>query len=559
MVEIVFEELDLEETNVTKLEKSNRALQLYLMFLLSWQKLFRISTVGMNILFRFIALFLVTLANLLGLTSLLTFASTLPKSVAAAQRLIGRKESFYKWVSCQKCNTLYSVQDAKTVSNGTCISKLCGHVRYPNHPQRQHRKSCGCLLLKTVRSSAGSTTLYPKALYCYQSLIRSLETMLQRPNFITKCESWRFRSTSNVLRDVYDGKIWKDFMNYDGRPFLALPYNFMLSLNVDWFQPFKRTTHSTGVIYMCVQNLPRNERFLSENIILIGVIPGPKEPKLTINAFLESLVKEFQHLWEGVVMKNAAGAAVIVRAALTCVACDIPAARKVCGFVGHNARLACSKCLKVFDTEVFGDKPDFSGFDRSQWVPRENSSHRQYAFEHKSCNTLSDRKKIERDHSCRYSVLLELNYFDPIRMCVVDPMHNLLLGSAKHVLSVWTELNLVTSHHLKIIQDHVDCFVTPSNIGRIPGKIASGFSGFTAEQYRNWTLIFSLSALKDILPQQHFDCWHYFVKACYLICRREISVEEVEEADGYLNLFCKRFEELYSKKYCTINLHHMVT
>ena len=104
------------------------------------------------------------------------------------------------------------------------------------------------------------------------------------------------------------------------------------------------------------------------------------------------------------------------------------------------------------------------------------------------------------------------------------------------------------SHHSKVIQYHVDCFVAPSDIGRIPGKIASGFSGFTAEQYRNWTLIFSLSALKDILPNRRFECWHYFVKACYLICRREISVEEAEEADGYLDLFCKRFEELYSKK-----------
>ena len=73
--------------------------------------------------------------------------------------------------------------------------------------------------------------------------------MLQCPNFITKCESWRFRSTSSVLRDVYDGQIWKDFMHYDGQPFLALPYNFMLSLNVDWFQPFKRTTHSTGHVF----------------------------------------------------------------------------------------------------------------------------------------------------------------------------------------------------------------------------------------------------------------------------------------------------------------------
>ena len=102
---------------------------------------------------------------------------------------------------------------------------------------------------------------------------------------------------------------------------------------------------------------------------------------------------------------------------------------------------------------------------------------------------------------------------------------------------------------------HVDQFVTPNDVGRIPGKIASGFSGFTAEQYRNWTLIFSLSALKDKLPHQHFSCWHYFVKACHLMCRREISVEQVEEADNYIDLFCTKFEQLYTAKYCNINLH----
>ncbi len=52
----------------------------------------------------------------------------------------------------------------------------------------------------------------------------------------------------------------------------------------------------------------------------------------------------------------------LVRAALICVACDIPAARKVCGFV---ALKACSKCLKSFSTQNFGEKADFSGFDRN--------------------------------------------------------------------------------------------------------------------------------------------------------------------------------------------------
>jgi len=37
---------------------------------------------------------------------------------------------------------------------------------------------------------------------------------------------------------------------------------------------------------MVVMNLPREERFKTENLIVVGIIPGPKEPKLHINSFL---------------------------------------------------------------------------------------------------------------------------------------------------------------------------------------------------------------------------------------------------------------------------------
>ncbi len=87
--------------------------------------------------------------------------------------------------------------------------------------------------------------------------------------------------------------------------------------------------------------------------------------------------------------------------------------------------------------------------------------------------------------------MLELPYFDPVRMCIVDPMYN-LLGTAKHMLSVWTDFN--------DIQSEVDSFSTPEDVGCIPTKIASGFSGFKADQWCNWTTISSLYCLKDILP-----------------------------------------------------------
>lgn len=125
--------------------------------------------------------------------------------------------------------------------------------------------------------------------------------------------------------------------------------------------------------------------------------------KKTMNSYLTPLVQELKRLWTGVVMKSASGGSVFVRAALICTACDIPASRKVSGFVSHSAYRGCSRCLKPFPTETFGEKADYSGFDRSTWEPHSNSSHRYYANKHKDSVLGRQRKEIERIRGCRCS------------------------------------------------------------------------------------------------------------------------------------------------------------
>ena len=51
----------------------------------------------------------------------------------------------------------------------------------------------------------------------------------------------------------------EEFQYVDREPFLAIPNNFGLMLNVDWFQPTLHGSESIGVIYMVVMNLPREE------------------------------------------------------------------------------------------------------------------------------------------------------------------------------------------------------------------------------------------------------------------------------------------------------------
>ena len=51
-----------------------------------------------------------------------------------------------------------------------------------------------------------------------------------------------------------------------------------------------------------------------------------------------------------------------VKCVLLGISSDIPAGRKACGFLGHNAHLGCSKCLKKFSGTP--GNMDYSGFDR---------------------------------------------------------------------------------------------------------------------------------------------------------------------------------------------------
>ena len=74
-------------------------------------------------------------------------------------------------------------------------------------------------------------------------------------------------------------------------------------------------------------------------------------------------------------------------------------------------------------------------------------------------------KKLKKESmlGCRYSVLLELPYFQPIEMLLIDPMHNFYLGTAKHFArDVWIGRNITNTTGLSKIEDY--CTFRTSNI-----------------------------------------------------------------------------------------------
>ena len=297
---------------------------------------------------------------------------------------------------------------------------------------------------------------------------------------------------------------------------------------------------------------------MGHNIILLwlGIILGHSEPCLNINAFLSPLVDEFLILWNDGVRLNHSGSLIfpeLFRASLLCVACGISASRKVCGFTQHNSKHGRNKCTKEFDVGGIGDRTDYSGFEHCR--SRNIIEHGRQVDEIMQQTTQEDRSRLESSYGARYSELLRLPYFDVVRFTVVDPMHNLFLGTAKNMVNMWMDSKALNTSSFSLIQDKVDASAVPSNMGRLPTKIAKSFVGFTAEQWKTWVVVFSSYALFEYLPADHYSCWILFIQACRILCSPTIRITDVGTAHELLMKFCRSFETVYGPSCVTPNMH----
>ena len=477
-------------------------------------------------------------------------ARALPRSLYLRNKRLFDFDSvnFYKYVVCPSCHCLYHFQDLYEKRGTQTIVKTC--------PTRQSGSSrCNSDLLKKVYTSSGNVKLYPLKVFCYGNLFASLQRLLLRPGFATSCESTRniCNETTGILSDLYNGQVWKEFLTIDGVEFLSAAYCYGLMLNIDWFEPFSGCIYAVGVLYLAIMNLPRSQRYKRQNIIILGIIPGPSEPPLTVNSYLSPMVTELLQLWQGVPMQVSNCGERVVRAALLTVACDLPAGRKVCGFLSHSANLGCSRCYCSFSTG--GLKRNYSCIDRSLWKMRSNQQHRQDVSKLTMCTTRTERAKTESQLGCRFSVLLDLPYFDPVRMLIIDPMHNLFLGSAKYFMQkILINTGILDTSKLNLVNERLRSVHIPFHIGRLPTKIGTGTT-FTAHQWMNWTLYLSIFCLHGLIPQSHLECWRSFVLACRRLCRRALTENDVTVADLLLVQFCKRVHRLFGYEFVTPNLH----
>ena len=137
-------------------------------------------------------------------------------------------------------------------------------------------------------------------------------------------------------------------------------------------------------------------------------------------------------------------------------------------------------------------------------------------------------------------------------------MHNLFLGTAKRfVRDIWISRNILDMSALAEIEGRLKNTIVPPVLGRLPTSIKSG-TFLTADQWKNWTLYFSVYCLSDILLNVQLECWRKFVLACRRLGKHTITSNDITVADGLLLRFCQKSVELYGDGAITPNMHNVM-
>lgn len=472
------------------------------------------------------------------------------------------RDDFLKYIVCPNCTALYRYGDVVQNRDGRTVVNKCSNMMFgcrvdkssANHGRRGKFR-CDASLVQEVHLSNNKTKFYPLKTFCYKNIIDNLEQFLSRPGFEAECNKWRNREViENHLGDLYDGDIWKEFQMYNGEPFLSQPNNYALMINVDWFQPFSRRRDlSLGVIYFVFMNLPRHLRFRMENIMLIGIIPSLKKEPGSLDYFLQPIINELNLLSRGFQISPANKDPVFVKVLLLCASSDIPAARKLAGFMGHAAIKGCSLCTISFQDNS-GNR--YCGpVDNNKWQKRTRDEHIRQAERGKNAPNLAKQNEIYKKFGYKSTALLELDYFEPSKFSVVEPMHNLFLGTAKRFFVHWVENELLTKADLELIGGRISELNVPADIGRLPTNIATNYSQFTADEWKNWVLLYSLFSLQGLLPERHLQMWQKFVLACRELCQPTMRKIRLVIADRLFLQVSRIAEELYGPAFLTPNMH----
>jgi hypothetical protein len=155
-----------------------------------------------------------------------------------------------------------------------------------------------------------------------------------------------------MITDIFDGLHYRSLLGeyvVAGDQMHAHNYfsdhcDIALGFATDGFAPFKKQKHTAWILLIFNYNLPPEQCFRKDNILCVGIIPGPKRP-WDADSFIYLLVCKLLELVSGVSAYDALSRSLFALHAYVIAGFgNIPAVFMLMHMKGHNGLCPCRMC-----------------------------------------------------------------------------------------------------------------------------------------------------------------------------------------------------------------------
>lgn len=349
-----------------------------------------------------------------------------------------------------------------------------------------------------------------------------------------------------------------------------------LGVSTDGMAPFKRRQKTCWPLILFLYNLPPEIRFHLENVLSLGVIPGPKKP-VDFDSFLWPLVQELLRLEVGVHAYDALTDSYFpLRAYLILVFGDIPAISMVMRMKGHNGLCPCRMCeihgLRPPDTRrpthyvpldrsrhpgVRASPSSIQSYDPAALPLRTHEQFMKQAHDVQFARTETEGESLAKLYGIKgipvLSTLSSLSFPDSFPY---DFMHLIWENVVKNLMLLWSgdykalDVGREAYELPKALWEAIGLAsadsgsTIPSSLGPRSPNIASEKASWTADSRSFWTLFVAPIVLDGrFLKDKYYTHFVDFINLVNKCLLYEIERSEVEEVKKGFIHWVQRYEE----------------
>ncbi len=345
----------------------------------------------------------------------------------------------------------------------------------------------------------------------------------------------------NFIKDIYDGNIYKKFKSSINEYQNQNIYSF--TINSDGISLCEKSKLSIWPIILVINELPKEERFFCDNVVLAGLYVGYTKPDM--NQFFQHIYKEIKQLEYGIKINEQ-----IYKFFPIIGIFDKPARAMILNILNSTGYNSCLKCYQPGRSVNYG-----------------HGSHLIFDYnESQSSNLRSHSNYLEYIQNIQNGVkgnswLGQFEYYETINSTNIDIMHSVFLGVIKDLFSYWFSSNQNEKYSLKHKINEINqriSTIRPVQYIQQPPRSVEEYKNWRAHEFMNFMIFFSIPVFYKIMDDDYLDHLYLLIISLQHLLDKKIATDQLDNINSMLTKFVSQAGSLYDEHIYTSGMHELL-